>query len=357
MEPSTNKTKPSRPLLNASAGLPVQRFLRSDHFVLYLSLLYILVLLPFIPRLINPNNLSNVLSNLWPLLAVAIGQTFVLIVAGIDLSQTSIMATVSVVGGLFMATELNPTVMHKSPMWGIMLSEQGGLMADFTLMIPISIAAMLTTGTFIGWLNGLAIARFRMPPFMVTLVSMIFFSAFAVYLTQSENLAIFRDSFVALGHSGLGPLSWAFLITGLLGLTAHLILNRTVLGQWFYALGKNPKASQVSGIPTDRVVILAYVFSGFCAAVAAVLYSARLEAGRPTLGESLLLDIIGATVIGGTSLFGGKGKIIWTVYGVLFFVLLSNSLNLLNLSYFTINIVKGGVILLAALFDVIRTRV
>ena len=96
--------------------------------------------------------------------------------------------------------------------------------------------------------------------------------------------------------------------------------------------------------------------SGLCAGVASILYSARLQMGRPTLGSSLLMDIIGATIIGGTSMYGGKGKVIWTLFGVMFFVLLSNILSLLNLSYFIINIVKGGFILLAALLDVSRTR-
>jgi ribose/xylose/arabinose/galactoside ABC-type transport system permease subunit len=98
------------------------------------------------------------------------------------------------------------------------------------------------------------------------------------------------------------------------------------------------------------------MFSGFCAAVASILYSARLEGGRPTLGDNLLLSVVGATVIGGTSLFGGKGKVKWTFFGVIFFVLLENSLTKMNLSAFYIDVVKGSVILLAALVDVTRTR-
>ena len=266
------------------------------------------------------------------------------------------MATASVAGGLVMATELNPVVFEKTPMWDVLLSPAGGVLAESGWVVPVGVVVMLGVGLVIGWLNGVAVARFKMPPFMVTLVTMIFFSAFAIYLTRSENLAIYRDGFVALGRGGLGFIPYTLLIAGGLAIVAHFVLDRTVLGRWFYAIGRSMRTSRVSGVPTERVIILAYVFSGFCAAVAAVLYSARLEAGRPTLGGSLLLDIIGATVIGGTSLFGGKGKVLWTVYGVLFFVLLANTLNLLNLSYFTIDIVKGGVILLAALLDVLRNR-
>jgi ribose/xylose/arabinose/galactoside ABC-type transport system permease subunit len=136
-----------------------------------------------------------------------------------------------------------------------------------------------------------------------------------------------------------------------------VILNRSVLGRWFYAVGQNIRTARVSGIPTGRVIILAYIFSGFCAAIGSILYSARLEAGRPTLGRNLLLDVIGAAVIGGISLFGGKGKVLWAVYGVLFFVVLDNSLNKMPLEFYSIDIIKGCVILMAALLDALRTRI
>ena len=333
-----------------------RRLLLSEHFVLYLTVGYFLALWPFIPHLGSPRNLANVLSNTWPLLAVAVGQTVVLITAGIDLSQTSIMATASVVGGIVMATELDPLLFERSPLWDVALGPEGGLLGASAWAVPAGVGAMLLTGVVIGALNGLAIARFRMPPFMVTLATMIFFSAFAVYLTRSENIAHLPDGFVALGWSGLPFLPWPLVIAAGLALGVHLLLRRTVLGHWLYALGRNAETARISGVPTRRVIVLAYVFSGLCAAVAAILYSARLEAGRPTLGQNLLLDVIGATVIGGTSLFGGKGKVLWTFYGVLFFALLANTLNLLNLSYFTVNIVKGGIILLASLLDVVRTR-
>jgi len=191
---------------------------------------------------------------------------------------------------------------------------------------------------------------------MVTLVSMMFFSGLAIYLTRSENIIHLPKAYIAIGKGRLGFVPYSFFIAFVLGTAAHVILSRTLLGRWFYAVGKNVRASVISGVPAGRVVIYAYVFSGFCAAVGSILYSARLEAGRPTLGQNLLLDIIGAVVIGGISLFGGKGKVLWALFGVLFFTLLSNSLNILNLSFYTVDIVKGCVILLAALIDVTRTR-
>lgn len=337
-------------------GERVRRLVRSKHFVLYLSLAYVLVMAPFIPRLLSPGNLANVLSNTWPLFIVAAGQTVVLLVAGIDLSQPSIMATASVVGGLVMATELNPLVFETPPLWGVLLSPEGGALAGSGWAVPVGVLAMLATGAFIGAINGVAVARFRMPPFMATLAAMIFFSAFALYLTRSENLVIYRDAFTVLGTGGLGVLTVPLAVAVLVGVLGHVVLRRTVPGTWLYAVGQSPATARISGVPVRRVLLAAYVISGLCAALAAVLYAARLESGRPTLGQNLLLDIIGATVIGGTSLFGGKGTLYGTFYGMLFFVLLANTLNLLSLSYFTIDIVKGGVILLAALLDVWRTR-
>src|SRR5690606_15725530 len=129
------------------------------------------------------------------------------------------------------------------------------------------------------------------------------------------------------------------------------ILARTAFGQHLYAVGRNPKAAAIAGVPVARVVILAFLISRLCAAVSSALYTGRLETGTPILGERMLLDIIGAVVIGGTSLFGGRGKVVWTVFGVLFLVLLDTSLKMLGLSLFSVLAIKGTVILLAAIVD------
>lgn len=357
-------------------GSILRRLLLSEYFILYLSLLYFLILSIFFPTLTDPRNLSNQLSNVWPLLAVAVGQTFVLIIAGIDLSQGSVMAVTSVAGAIVMTSALDPAKYANSPLWGSLLKESGGVLSGSPLAVPVAVVVMLLVGAFIGFLNGTAITRFNMPPFMVTLVSLMFFSAFAIYLTQSRNIANLPPDFLKLGQGDivsvylgekaeatikrrdiLSFITYPMLISVGLAIIGQFLLRRTVFGRQVYAIGTNRKAAEISGVPTRRVITLVYMFSGFCAAVASILYSARLEAGRPTLGEgNLLLDIIGATVIGGTSLFGGKGKISWTFFGVVFFVLLLNTLNAMKLSAFHIDVVKGSVILLAALLDVTRTR-
>ena len=314
-----------------------QRLLLSEYFVLYLSLLYFLAVWPFAPRLASPRNLLDIFSNLLPLLSVAIGQTFVLITAGIDLSVTSIIALSSVFGASVM-------------------TGNGGLLAGSVLALPVGISLMLATGVAIGLLNGTAVARLRMPPFMVTLTTMMFFSGFAIWLTKSQKIAALPRGFVALGAGFIAFIPCPLLIAGILAASAHVLLSRTVIGRWIYAIGHNPRAARVSGVPVNRTVIFAYAVSGFCAAVASILYTARLETGDPVLGQRILLDIIAAVVIGGTSLFGGKGRIPWTVFGVLFITLIDNSLITLDFSHFTIMIVKGGVILFAALLDAWRNR-
>lgn len=366
------------PLVQSGTRQNLRRLLRrllfSEYFILYISIAYFLILAIFKPALYQPANLSNMLANAWPLFAIATGQTFVLLIGGIDLSQTSVMALTSVAGAVVMVESASATVLERSPLWGHLLSEQGGVLAGSSYAVAVGVLVMLLIGMFIGLLNGLAVARFNMPAFMVTLVSMTFFSAIAIYLTQSENIRGIPESFLDLGNgdmislyvgektSGitrrdiLSFITYPALLSIALGIVGHIILTRTVLGRQIYAVGANRAAAAVSGVPVKRVIVLVFVISGFCAAVASILYTARLEAGRPTLGENLLMDVVGSAVIGGASLSGGKGKIHWTFMGVLFFVLLSNSLNLLNLSAFYIDMVKGGIILVAVLTDVTRTR-
>jgi ribose/xylose/arabinose/galactoside ABC-type transport system permease subunit len=133
-------------------------------------------------------------------------------------------------------------------------------------------------------------------------------------------------------------------------------LSRTVYGSWVYAVGLNPRAAAVSGVPVRRVVFWAFVISGVCAAISSVLYTGRLETGTPVLGQRILLDVIGAAVIGGVSLFGGKGKILWTVFGVLFLSVIDKSLQLLGLPIASVFAIKGSIIMLAAIIDATRHR-
>ncbi|WP_455381613.1 ABC transporter permease [Salinispira pacifica] len=333
------------------------RLILSQYSVLALTVVYFLVCWFFFPRILSVRNISNIFSNLWPLLAVAIGQMFVLIVAGIDLSQTSTMALTSVIGSLMITTQLDPNLFSKSPLWGTLISASGGPLAGVPLGVLVALLTMLVVGTVVGLINGVSVAVFRMPPFMVTLVSMILFSALAIFLPKSQNIMNLPASFNALGEGSVWIIPYALIVGLALVAGAYLILRRSLFGRWLYAIGHNARAAHISGVPVRGVVIFAYAMSGFCAAVAAILYSGQLEMGRPTLGQTLLLDIVGANIIGGISLFGGQGRVGWAFIGVLFFVVLANTLNFMNLSVYVIDVIKGGIILGATFLDVARRRV
>ncbi|MBK8027207.1 MAG: ABC transporter permease [Chloroflexi bacterium] len=354
----------------------VRQFLLSNYFVLYLTLIFFVTAAIFFPTLATPGNIANQLQNMWPLLAIAIGQTFVLILGGIDLSVGSTMGITSVVGAIVMAQTLDPSFFDKSPLWGTLMRPEGGILAGSDLAVPVGVAVMLLLGTFIGYLNGFAITRFNLAPFMVTLVSATFFSAFALWLTQSRNISGLPEAFLTLGKGDiisiyLGPkltpdiarreilsfITYPFVIAVGLAFVSQFILSRTVFGRRMFSIGTNRRTSEISGIPNKAVITRVYMFSGFCAAIASIMYSARLGIGQPSLGGgNLLLDIIGAAVIGGTSLFGGKGSARGTFFGVAFFVLLLNILNAMRLSPFIIDAAKGLIILVAALLDITRVR-
>lgn len=303
-------------------------WLLSEYLVLGLTLLLLVALAPFTPGLVGSANLLNILGYLLPLFVVAIGMTLVMITGGIDLSVTSIIALTSVVGAKLMA------------------GDGGGTPA------VIGVAVMLALGAGVGALNGAVITMLRLPAFIVTLASMMFLSGFAIWFTQSKNIHGLPASFLALGQR----LPIALAITVALAVAAHLMLRCTVFGRWLYAVGQNATTAHISGVPVRAMTFSAYVASGFCAALASVMLTGRLETGSPVLGREILLDIIGATVVGGTSLFGGKGKITWTFFGVLFLTVLDNALNLLSLSQFSITMTKGAVILIAAVLDAVRNR-
>jgi len=318
-----------------SAGNRISRLLFSEYLLLYLIAAYLVVMVGLIPGLLSAGNLRSVLSNLLPLLVVSIAQGFVLITAGIDLSVTAVFACSSVVGGLIMTAD-------------------GGWLSHSPWSVPVGLAAMLLVGAVIGFLNGLSITLFKMPPFVVTLSTMTFFGGVAVWITRSRNIYELPRQIATIGKGSIGFVPYALLLTAMLAAIAHLVLSETVIGRWLYSVGQNSKAALISGIPVNRTIICAYVVSGVCAAVAAILLTGRLETASPIIGQRLLLDTVAAPVIGGVSLFGGRGKIRWIVFGALFVTFMDNGLNLLGLSYFVIMMAKGALVLLAALLDVRR---
>lgn len=310
-----------------------ERFLQSGMLTPVLCIVYCAVMAPFAPGFATAENFSNVLVAMLPLLVVATGQTIVLVTAGIDLSVTSIIALTSVAGAA-------------------LITSDGGPLASSSLATPVAVGAMISLGCFIGFLNGLCIASLRMPPFIVTLTTMMFFSGLAVWFTQSKSIYNLPSEFLFIGKNVWSATAVAISVA----VVAQTMLSRSLFGIELRAVGSNPQTALVSGIAVQRVRIIAYTFCGACAAIASVLITGELETGSPVQWENSLLDVIGATVIGGTSLYGGRGNVLWTVCGVMLLTLIDNSLNLLNLSHFMIMMAKGGVILLAALLDTLRHR-
>jgi ribose/xylose/arabinose/galactoside ABC-type transport system permease subunit len=315
------------------AAIRLPALLGSEYLVLALCVLYFAALAPFTEGFASVPNFQNILLTLLPLFILAIGQTVVLITGGIDLSVTSTIALTSVVGGMVMSVD-------------------NGWLANHPAAMPVAVLAMLAVGALVGLLNGIAVTVLRMPAFIVTLTTMMFVSGFAVWLTQSKNIGGLPATFTNVGNN----LAISLPLTLVVAVFAHVMLSRSLFGRWLYAVGHNARAAFVSGVPVAGITCSAYVVSGVCAALASVLLTGQAETGSPVLGRNLLLDVIGGTVIGGTSLFGGKGKVLWTLFGVLFLKLIDNSLNLLSLSDWDIRMVKGGVILFAALLDAVRNR-
>jgi ribose/xylose/arabinose/galactoside ABC-type transport system permease subunit len=314
----------------------VKKALFSEYLLLYLIVVYLLAAAPFVPGLLSGVNIQNIVSNLLPLLLASIGQGFVLLTAGVDLSVTAVFACSSVAGGLIMSGGV-------------------GSLGGSAWALPAGLLAMVIVGIVMGVINGVSITRFKMPPFIVTLSTMTFFGGVAVWSTGSQNIYRLPALLVTIGKGSVLFIPYALVLTTAIAAIAHLILSRTVMGRWLYSVGQSAKAALISGVPINKTIVFAYVASGVCGALATVVLMGRLETASPIIGQRLLLDVIAAPVIGGVSLFGGRGKVHGIILGALFVTLMDNSLNLLGLSYFVIMMAKGGLILFAAFLDVCRT--
>lgn len=290
--------------------------------------------------LFSMHTLHDVLLAMLPLVILAAGQMLVLIVGQVDLSMTAVMAIGAIVSASVMTRDLAG--------------------ASESLLTGAGIATFLTVGGVVGLFNGLCTAFLRIPSFIVTLAVMMAGSGAAVWYASkvSDTISIggLPDSFRFIGYGATLGIPVALLLsTGVL-LAIHYVLSRTLAGRWLYAIGHNSEAARISGVPVKGVVIAAFTASGFCAALGAIIYTSRIEAGLPTLGQNMLLDIVAAAVIGGVSLFGGRGNVRMVLVGAAFLCLLDKSLQLLGLSLFIVLAVKGCAILSATLLDVVRAR-
>lgn len=285
------------------------------------------------PYFLTRNNLTNVLMQSAPLLILATGQTYALLMGGLDLSQGSIISLVSVVTA------------------GVLLRHG----------IVLGAVAGLGTGFAIGLVNGLLIGRARIQPFIVTLGTLYMVAGAAmVYSGGSSIFGLPKpdvDYFFWCGGGFMGPIPVPTLIAIALIAIAHVILTRTRFGRHVYAVGGSETVAVMSGVDVGRVKILIYIISGGYASIAGFLMSGRVISGQPLLGAGdILLQSIGAVIIGGTSVFGGQGGVLRTVLGVLVVAFMVNGLNLLAIDTFAQQVIVGAIIILSVWVNSLRRR-
>ncbi len=279
------------------------------------------------PVFLSSLNLQNIILQSSIQGVIAIGMTFVILTAGIDLSVGSIVA----LSGILMATMLHAGV-----------------------PVGLVIIINLLFGVAVGMFHGFSITRMRMAPFIVTLAVMAMARGLTMVVSDGKTLFAFPESFNYFGSGKVGPVSVTILIFLFYAIAAEILLQKTVLGRNIYAVGSNIKAAALSGIRTERVVTFVYVVSGVSCAIAGIILTGRLDASMPTAATGAELDAIAAVIIGGASLFGGKGTIIGTVIGVLLIGVINNGMNLMNVPPFWQSFIKGAVIFLAVLIDSLK---
>jgi ribose transport system permease protein len=293
--------------------------------------LYFLFSILFVNKFANPVNLRNILVQCTDLIILSCGMTFVFMNGGIDFSVTATLGLGSILGARIMTMGGNPV-----------------------LLSVLGVAVMLAVGTGLGALNGLAITRLRMPSFIATMATQLIFSGLALWYTQSATIGGLPGPFLSIGRGTLFGVQMPVYIMVVVVAVSAFVLHRTVLGRYIFAVGTNHRTSRISGIPVRKTIFTLFLFSGGLAAISGIIMTSRSAAGMPALGKSLLMDIVGAVVIGGTAVTGGKGSILGTVTGAILIVVLNNSLNLLGIEWYVINALKGVMITLVALLGALQ---
>ena len=206
---------------------------------------------------------------------------------------------------------------------------------------------MIGAGLAIGTVNGFAVGRLKMIPFVVTLAMMTMVSGATVWMTNSLSISQLPATFVdVFGARPILKIPVTVLIVAGLGFVLTTLMRSSIAGRWVYAVGINEKAAQVARIPIARVVLGSYVFSGFMAGLAAILVTARLGAASANMGnDAMVLDIVSACVVGGVSIYGGSGRILSALFGALLITVVSNAMNLMGVSFYFSLVIKGAVII------------
>ncbi|MCT3525242.1 ABC transporter permease [Latilactobacillus curvatus] len=275
-----------------------------------------------------PSNLLNLLRQVSINALIAFGMTFVILTGGIDLSVGSILALSGAISAYMIQAGVSPA---------------------------ISIAIGMLTGALFGLINGILVAYGKAAPFIATLATMTIFRGGTYVFTNGNPITgtKINESFLFqfMGRGYLFGIPFPIIIMLIAFGILYVVLHKTTFGRKTYALGGNEEAAYVAGVNTKKVTMIIYTLSGLMASVAGVILTSRLSSAQPDAGTSYEMDAIAAVVLGGTSLAGGKGRIFGTLIGALIIGTLNNGMNLLGISSFYQQIVKGIVIIVAVLLD------
>lgn len=282
------------------------------------------------PYFLSLTNIMNIFRQSSLIGIAAVGMTFVIITAGIDLSVGSVLSIAScITAGMMVFHGLNP--------W-------------------LAILLGLLVGALFGLINGLLITRIPLPPFIATLGLMGVARGFAFVYTGGAPIYALPETFRYLGEGMIGPIPFPVLLMIIVYIIFYFLLNKTRLGRYSYAIGGNEEAAVLSGIPTNNYKMMVYVITGFLSALAGLVLAARLDAATSVAGDGFELDVIAAVVIGGTSLSGGQGGVIGSLIGALIMGVVRNGLNLLLVSSHWQRVILGLIILAAVTVDVLRKK-
>ena len=279
---------------------------------------------------LTQKNVFNVLRQISSNLFLACGMTMVIILGGIDLSVGSIIALSGCVAA--------------------------GCVARYNLPIGVAILVGLLVGLMVGMFNGFVISKTTIPSFIVTLATMNIAKGLAYVYTGGSPVRVVTQEWQFIGAGYIGAIPTPVIILVLVLAVTALIMNKTKMGRYIYAVGGNAQAAIFSGIKVAKVKFFVHAFSGVMAGLAGVVLASRMYSGQPTAGDGAEMDAIAAVVVGGTSMTGGAGKIGGTIIGGLIIGVLNNGLNLLNVNSFWQYVVKGSVILLAVFIDYLKNK-
>lgn len=276
------------------------------------------------PNFLSPSNLLNLLRQVSANGFIAFGMTFVILTGGIDLSVGSTLALSSAFTASLIANQVNPA---------------------------IAVFVGLLSGFLLGAMNGLLIAKGKMAPFIATLATMTIYRGSTLVFTNGNPITGLGNSFFFsfIGRGYLFGIPFPVVLMFLIFILLYILLHKTAFGRKTYAIGGNEKAAFIAGVKIDRIKVLIYALSGLMASISGMIITSRLNSAQPNAGQAYEMDAIAAVVLGGTSLSGGRGRIFGTLIGALIIGTLNNGLNLLGVSSFYQQIVKGIVIVIAVL--------